>query len=82
MNTLFQHRHFHKFATYSAEIRWVKGHSLNAAWFQLSCSVQRWTFVKSGTELSTDHHLIFCRLRLEKQTGLIPLCKTKSRPTE
>jgi len=49
MNTLFQHRHFHKFATYSAEIRWVKGHSLNAAWFQLSCSVQRWTFVKSGT---------------------------------
>ena len=60
MNTFFRHRDIHKFTWKRAERRSLIDFIIVSADFKYLLTDVR---VKRGAELSTDHHLVVCRLR-------------------
>ena len=65
MNTFFQHREVHKYTWYRLSIDQKSLIDFSVVWSDLFSDVLD-VRVKRGAELSTDHHLVVCFLRLSK----------------
>jgi len=75
MNTFFQHRHLHKhtWCRDSLDQRSITDLSIfSKDLFQSAFDLN----VKTGEELSSDHHLVGCNSRLEKPTASAQTCKS------